>query len=246
MSSSMNFDEVGQSAEQVANRLQLDGGWLADLARWITERPDPAGHTVRLGVAWSSLEDLPENVRRVGSVSRAEVFELADECRSGQARWFDLLCLSYAWGMGTTGYGRHRWDVIAEDTSRSDIETNLGTAVALLDDDAETGTLAAYFHLNNRSAGRIGNLGPAFFTKFLYFAGGRHTVSDSQQRPLILDAVLARQMRRASDGNLSMPAAGFTTPQYATYLAVMRRLAQAEVPSGPVATDAIEYAAFRD
>ncbi|CAM5576594.1 hypothetical protein SBADM41S_04923 [Streptomyces badius] len=67
------------------------------------------------------------------------------------------------------------------------VEAVLAQTIALL---ATDGAVAGY----RRLSGAIAGLGPAFFTKFLYFAGGA-VVDAPGPRPLILDQRIARVLR---------------------------------------------------
>jgi hypothetical protein len=96
--------------------------------------------------------------------------------------------------------------------------------------------------LNNEH--HIKYLGPAFFTKFLYFAS-----SDSDQRALILDARLAAAVRRLSGSNSVPGSAAWRTPKYALYMAYMDKVAAAVNRRRPrsqrVTTGQVELALFR-
>jgi hypothetical protein len=103
----------------------------------------------------------------------------------------------------------------------------LAAALELL---RESGPVAAYDALRSRL--RIAYLGPAFFTKFLYFAGYDTT---SEPRPLILDRFVARGLRAG------WPRSGWTSAQYGDYL----RHAHAWAHESGAAPDAVELALFR-
>lgn len=120
-------------------------------------------------------------------LSRRQAFTAAADLSTSQAVW-RLLWLSMAWGTGsrrrlvhrrmrTVAAEPHRYvEVLAKaaDCSRTDP----GTACALLYPDNRT---------------RIPFLGPAFFTKFLYFAGAGNPDHPS----LILDSRVATALHHA-------------------------------------------------
>lgn len=60
----------------------------------------------------------------------------------------------------------------------------------------------------------IDGLGPAFFTKFLYFVGYDHTAKG--RRPLVLDQYVAKGLNDIQ--GLGLPTTGWSSDQYAGYL----------------------------
>lgn len=93
-----------------------------------------------------------------------------------------LLAATFAWGYGPSGLGRHRFLQVA---GGGGVETALREAIHVLDVD---GAVAAYEQLR----GSVRGFGPAFLTKFLYFAQGPVVVEPG---PLILDARVAAACR---------------------------------------------------
>ncbi|MFD7052723.1 hypothetical protein ACFWDX_32680 [Streptomyces mirabilis] len=158
--------------------------------------------------------------RKPTSLSRAQVLAVA---RTGvaTASWTETLVASYVWGQGDIGYGAHR---LGEILRPAPGEALLAQAIALL---ATDGAVAGYRGLR----GAIAGLGPAFFTKFLYFAGGA-VVDVPGPRLLILDQRIARVLRayttRLGEGaGLEEPAklaawlwtdGGWTPHRYDVYL----------------------------
>jgi hypothetical protein len=150
-----------------------------------------------------------------------------------------------AWGTGQSQRGnvtRIQSFVDASDRVRN---------VALLKDAAAFArngdAAAAYRTLIRRGGGQIRGLGPAFFTKFLYFA----SEGTNGTRCLILDARVAGSLRRA--GWLSLPwseRSGFNynwyTATYASYCELVGRWAAEETArlNGKVWPDEIERALF--
>ncbi|HWB34565.1 MAG TPA: hypothetical protein VHA75_00925, partial [Rugosimonospora sp.] len=113
-----------------------------------------------------------------------------------------------AWGYGLAGYAaaRTRAVVKAED-HRSEFITSASRALAILRD---AGAVPAYYFLLNRSTGHVSSWGPAFFTKFLYFADPRNQPGGSGGA-LILDQVMDGQVRRLV-GDLAVDASRKLTP----------------------------------
>ncbi|MBM7489147.1 hypothetical protein JOD64_000369 [Micromonospora luteifusca] len=126
------------------------------------------------------------------SLSRGEVADVARRCRES-GLWLPLLVTSFAWGWGSRGFGPTRLLWVLEGKggsaglSTSEIEKRLAAAVDALD---QQGARGAYGLMLD--AGRLSEFGPAFFTKFLYFAS---RTDNARGRALILDARLALQMR---------------------------------------------------
>lgn len=150
------------------------------------------------------------------ALTRRAVINAAKRSRDDRD-WIRLLAYSNAWGYGPAGYGVTRHNRIASAPGTAD---RLQTAVTILDD---AGPVPAYYYLNNRSSGHIRGFGPAFFTKFLYFADCAHPLQP--RGALILDAVLAAQVKSLA-GPVAFPRrAGWLTRDYSFYLALMGRMA---------------------
>lgn len=173
------------------------------------------------------------------SISRAEVFTAGDR-EATVENAFSLLYYSLAWGLGTRAPRLHaRLDALAADRDRA------GELLLKAWKTVRTGAPAAEAYsvlTTDRGAGRIRQLGPAFATKFLYFAQG----TEAEPRLLILDAVVA--------GNLSEAWAGAATwgwyPQtYGRYCDLLGNWARqaTERLKGPrkVRADELELALFR-
>ncbi|WP_019146597.1 8-oxoguanine DNA glycosylase OGG fold protein [Aeromicrobium massiliense] len=188
-------------------------------------RPDVVRHTIRLGAGWrvsgSPLTAAGWDGRPV--ITRGAVLDWAAQARAGRRPWRQVLVASYAWGTGTVSYGPVRMARVLA-AGGDVVEHAVTSAVRTLD---EHGAVAAYWVLNNRApAGlRLPFLGPAFFTKLLYFAGhelARAPIPPGTHRPLILDRVLASkpQIRPVVGGWT----AGWRTSHYAAYLERMAAL----------------------
>lgn len=173
-------------------------------------------------------------------MTRKEVFDLGDQT-PGVENAFQLLYYSLAWGLGTRAPRLHqRLDCLAAH------EENAGQLLVdawrLVRNGAPTreayGTLTT-----NRGAGRIPWFGPAFSTKFLYFAQG----SAAHPRHVILDQVVSKNLRQ--DAWPQAPTAGWWPETYERYGRLLGRWAdQAGERHGgarSVRADEIELTLFR-
>jgi hypothetical protein len=92
---------------------------------------------------------------------------------------------------------------------------------------AQVDPAAAYDSLRPNGKSRIAHLGPAFFTKYLYFAGG-----PSPENPcLILDRVVANAL--AARGWTSLKTSAWPTATYSRYLDLISRWRVAAGDAGP-------------
>ncbi|MCF2132153.1 hypothetical protein L1I79_37895 [Strepomyces sp. STD 3.1] len=167
----------------------------------------------------------------------------------------EALVATYVWGKGKRGTpGGSGPSTLQKILVFDGIDATLAAAVTAL---REHGALQAYAALHRQVPG----LGPAFFTKFLYFAG--ITVPPARgPRPLILDRVLSRRLRELAaavgresghdvDGSIAAWAwsdGNWTPHRYRVYLAFMHAAADQLAaddswPSG-AAPDLLECALF--
>jgi hypothetical protein len=137
------------------------------------------------------------------------------------------LVAACVWGAGTGAQSVHRRVKVFTHNEQNVLGFRLAAALEVL---RESGPVAAYDALRTRF--RIAYLGPAFFTKFLYFAGYD---AGSEPRPLILDRFVAKGLQA------DWPRAGWTSAQYGEYL----RHAHAWAHETGTAPDAVELALFR-
>lgn len=150
-------------------------------------------HVPFLRHRWSAYERwLPESTATEGRISRADVFQVSEQCRKS-GDWLRLLVASFVWGQGDDARGPVRLGWILDGKQGracpplDEIERRLGESVDTLH---QKGPVLAYQQLGG--SGKVPNLGAAFFTKFLYFAS---RVGDPTCRAMILDARLAGRMR---------------------------------------------------
>ena len=133
------------------------------------------------------------------TMTRGNLFQLsaaAVESEEGAQR---LLWHALAWGSGLK---------VRKNLQRMEAVSHLpGGGEALVEAAAlaRAKPVDAYERLRPRGVNLVAHLGPAFFTKFLYFAGGKAPENPS----LILDSVVARALKRrgwSSPGSHGWPA----------------------------------------
>ncbi|WP_404321200.1 hypothetical protein [Arthrobacter luteolus] len=171
-------------------------------------------------------------------VSRSDVFELgAREIAPENA--FQLLYYSLAWGLGRKARNLpKRLDGLAEDRERTaELLVDAWTAVRSREPAEDIYSILA----TPKGKARIPQFGPAFSTKFLYFAQGP-TVPP---RYVILDKVVATNLHEVWPG---APKAGWYPDTYERYCAFMSRWADLATDElhgeRTVRADEIEYAVF--
>ncbi|WP_408993448.1 hypothetical protein [Streptomyces sp. 1268] len=230
------------------------GQWLADPERGRRYANGSGPHTIPYAPStWMAVTPWPTTfadraAADSASVSRAEVVAAVRAAEQSES-WAEAFVATQVWGYGVTGYGPYRTrQVLAQPGA----EAVLAEAVSLLVDE---GAVVAYEVLNT-----LDGLGPAFLTKFLYFAG--QALPDVEgPRPLILDSVLAGVLRRhatkvgrAVGYEWSEAIAkwiwrdnGWSSHRYDVYLrwmyAANERLAAASI-DWPAAPDVLELALF--
>jgi hypothetical protein len=242
-------DDVTQQAKDEALTRPPDAEALRSIRAAIKALPpklrsNPLEHTISFDIGtWAApLALLPASARSSGRISRGDVF--AVDIRSVE-KFFAAV---YVFGMGRIGYGPKRYARIINDPGFS---RNIKEAINRL---GKIGPVAAYAWLYGQPAGggrrlragaegsgRIAQLGPAFFTKVLYFAG-----NPDGSEALILDQVVARKVHALSGMPHLVDTKGRARPwspyRYSVYLAWMRKVA-ADLKEPPVL---LELALFRD
>ncbi|AGF71378.1 hypothetical protein [Corynebacterium halotolerans] len=166
-------------------------------------------------------------------ISRGQLFTLAEEARDSADRALDLLWNTLAWGADST-----RQDVRADfpfiiEAVAAEPDRRAGDlmrAAELAGDDP-----VGAFRTLNAGRSKIPRLGPAFFTKFLYFSGAGAPWHPS----LIIDRFVAAELRHS--GWAHPDPARFDEVDYGRYTELAHRWAdEAEVPR----IDLIELALF--
>lgn len=220
-----------------------------DIRTALPERDTVLGHTVDVNAErWRrALSDrgLPPVSGKLAdegrtTVTRRDVFDCGDQDVNAESA-FQLLYYSLAWGLGTRASRLHqRLDGLAKDQDRAgELLISAWTTVREGAPPAEAYSLLT----TNRGAGRIPWFGPAFSTKFLYFAQGSAAVPTY----LILDRVVSLNLRR--DAWPDAPTVGWWPETYQRYCNVLSRWASqaSEHPDVHriVRADEVELALFR-
>jgi hypothetical protein len=186
--------------------------WLhrADPQKAIFEQSIPIDRT------WWSREltilDLQTDALASDKLSRGDVFALADGAASSPKTAEALLWNTLAWGTGNKRrLIRKRLQAYVEDRAR--LSELLCKAAATSRTDPEVA-----YRLLRPKQNAIKYLGPAFFTKFLYFAGG----GSSDHPCCILDDRVAASLQSA--GWRSLPRRSDWWPStYGRYMELLRR-----------------------
>jgi hypothetical protein len=182
--------------------------------------------------AWP--DDLPEK----SALWRQDVFALANSWRAGSGGVRALLVAACMWGTGTRGYGPARTlAALNADPDGAKLEHNL--KALRQEHPSEDDLLAAYQMFNKASPTHLHRLGPAFFSKLLYFAGYRRGVGGVQ--PLILDKWVAGRLP-AEAGPARALGWGWPSAQWIAYL--RWAAGQASRPEFGGEPDAVEMALF--
>jgi hypothetical protein len=217
--------------------------WLAAEVR-ATSAADVVGHGVTVNRAWweqrlgdtafaDELFEAPDE-----RLTRAQLFELGERAGKSPEDARRLLWATLAWGTGRR-HRNNRARVSAVVKGGDQVSEVLRRAAAV----GRTDPSAAYQLLRSRYRNAIPYLGPPFFTKYLYFAGG-----GSATHPcLILDSLVAKSLRRKCGwteltGWYSWPAS-----QYVDYCELLARWAKElseNEPGEAVRPDQLEYALF--
>lgn len=118
------------------------------------------------------------------------------------------------WGHGHSGYGPYRVArILTLDANPREAPINQATVSKLLTSGQKAqaeGPVSSYYFLNNE--GRIWGLGPAFFTKWLFFVGASSRVSETVAAP-ILDQLILTWLR-----DEGFPLRPGRTPDYERYV----------------------------
>ncbi|MEW1911893.1 hypothetical protein AB0442_26205 [Kitasatospora sp. NPDC085895] len=167
------------------------GAWAADKGAAFAGAAGTGMHGVGCVPAhWAGIGPWPEVLGVRGAtgtvaVSRAQVREAVGSALDG-GRWDEALVVPYVWGRGNRPW---RGPVVL-----AGILAHPGTAGALagaVQALTSEGAVAAYRRLD----GAVPGLGPAFFTKFLHFAGLALVEAVPGPLPLILDSRVAAALR---------------------------------------------------
>lgn len=152
-----------------------------------------------------------------------------------------------AWGYGTSGYAEYRTRTVLGDPDSPRREQFVASALQGLAILREHGPVAAYYWFNNGNQGHVPSWGPAFFTKFLYFADPRNQ-PDKPGGALILDQRIDQRVHEFVAGDTPLwprhRRGTWRTPHYASYLALLQRFAEHTGVDQP-RSDRVEAVLFR-
>ncbi|MGY1840251.1 MULTISPECIES: 8-oxoguanine DNA glycosylase OGG fold protein [unclassified Modestobacter] len=168
-------------------------------------------------------------------LSRRDLFLLGEESVTSPLAARRLLWASCAWGTGPSQRGNGRRIAgVARDPDK--LGQLLADAAALARRDPSAG-----YSLLHPKGNAIAGLGPAFSTKYLYFAGG----GAADHGCLILDARVARRLHRTCGWTSLNGITGWPAATYDRYIRLLGRWA-AELSSDDrrVAPDEIELRLF--
>ncbi len=184
-----------------------------------------------------ALDRLPEVLGRPGyrRITRRDVFALSVD-RTPEGR-VGLLLGAYIWGTGESAFlvGRR-----VRTFTRTPIEAVGKRLVTAADLMHTAGPIAAYESLLSRQANHVKFMGPAFFTKYLYYAGGLQPTTRPQ--PLILDKFVARALD-ANFGGWALRGNGWSGATYGRYLRLAAEMAEQE--GSPATPAGVEFALFK-
>ena len=147
------------------------------------------------------------------TLDRQRVRRACVERAASESAAKDAFLATMAWGYGSVGYGA--WRVAQAFKDRDAGRKLLDVVVAL----NSHGPQAAYRLM--AGASRLHRIGPAFGTKFLYFADS----GDHDRRALILDALVAEWLRRNT--NFRVHPVPWAPARYDEYLEKMHDWAKA-------------------
>lgn len=194
--------------------IHLPARAVADMAKWdVTKWID--GHSVDVKRQWwaekLTANGLGDTLTGV-TITRGNIFKLASAAATDQDAALTLLWNSLAWGSGNRNRNNAK--------RITSVAADPGGAARVLMKAAELATTVpkdAYELLYPQHRGAIPQLGPAFFTKYLYFAGG-----GAPDHPCaILDVNVARALNKTC-GWESLPINGgwssFSYDRYCTLL----------------------------
>ncbi|UOY03696.1 8-oxoguanine DNA glycosylase OGG fold protein [Blastococcus sp. PRF04-17] len=216
---------------------------MSDQSTFPFRGPAPDRHAVVLDqattvslAAWRAglpPQWLPPAFRDTGihtiSVRRRDVFALAEEAHTPVGAVHTYVAAA-AWGSAS---GREVSRRLRAFTDVEEIARKLAAVTGILATKGTSDAFTALLHGDQR----IAHLGPAFGTKFLYFAGYRRVPSEPQ--PLILDKNTGIAVQRLTGQRC--PYVQVSTQDYLDYLQLLHGWARAW---GECEPDVVERAAF--
>jgi len=185
---------------------------VAVLRSWMEAHPEyvhgPGTHTTLYSPdRWRSIEpwpgEMPRSTTDATSIpqTREDVTRIAARCRESGG-WLELLVAAVVWGHKKADYGPARLAKMLKCPCHHELHQNerqarLAAAVELLD---MNGPAVAYQSLSRQGPNHVPHLGPAFFSKILYFADRARSAPVAIGRPaaIILDRTTAQRMINVS------------------------------------------------
>lgn len=231
-------DHIRSALRGVGREVVLGQGFTeAELGlRWWTQNLGPEFEELRVDLG--GAPEVAAQLRRTDLMALARDVLIPD---SSDVQVLELLWYTLAWGSGTSRrQNRRRIDAFRDEEQRRTRTELLRVAAAAA---AAGDVTVAYGTLIRRGGGVIPGLGPAFFTKFLYFAGG----GDVDHPAAILDARVARSLHRLGWSSLPSGWANWFTATYVSYCDLLGRWAEevAQDRGAAVGRDELEYLLFR-
>lgn len=167
--------------------------------------------------------NLPQtDISGIESLSRQDIFDLNVDLNDPASvlSFYVHVC---SWGSGRSQVER-RFRALTQPDALTRIAAALGAATAQ----------EQYREFNNGDRNKVKYLGPAFFTKLMYFYANQNSVENNGA--LILDKFVALALGASKTG-------GWKTDRYMEYLDVVAQLRAGDWSSA--VPDAIEYALFQ-
>jgi hypothetical protein len=169
------------------------------------------GHPAHFrATAWHDLPGLPDPILSRGRNTRGDVLDIGERVRAEGLSHVVLLAASFAWGTGMTGYGPRRYREIV-DAAGARLELSLYGGYEP-DHRARPG---------QDPWSRLHKLGPAFFTKFLYFGVPGALILDNRVACAVHERSRLPHLVTADRRSIA-----WTPYRYAVYLHWMRQTAQ--------------------
>jgi hypothetical protein len=184
--------------------------------------------TGELAYFWPSrLDESEPDAGGYRWISRSGVFDIA--ATESEHRELHTAVAAYVWGVGFNSRMSIGRLVRAFTTNAETVEGNLRRGATIL---AQEGAVAAYESMLAGGSAQTKYMGPAYFTKYLFFTGYQDT--GAELRPLILDKRVASALRERGvfgprAGNADWP--GELYRRYLTYC-------HEQNPNDPVAVEA--------
>ncbi|MFD7959346.1 hypothetical protein ACFV5J_00885 [Streptomyces zaomyceticus] len=144
------------------------------------------------------------------TVDRQTVFRMAEHSETPEGRRA-LLIATLVWGTGTSARSIARRVRIFHENDLDWLDHRIAAATTEID---RGDPVAAFLVLNDRDA-RVKHLGPAFFSKLLYFASAGHPTGGLL--PLIIDSNVALALDELSPHSWA-PDERWDSKKYANYL----------------------------